>query len=519
MLWQRREFSLVQRWLERLPAAVIRTRPRLCFASAWVLHFVSSASAATFWLEATEAGLAQQQEASIALTSEEQASLDDLRGELGTLRARMGVLDGDGQATHGLCQQTLAYLSPANHLARSDVLYLQSIADFFLGDLVPATQKALEAAALAQEVGSVPQALEHLAHVTRCLYHRGQLQEALRIAQRADQVGRMPGGLHLPMMSEVFLTQSLVLLEWNRLDDALGLVRQAIELRKQKGFILYGYIAYPVLLEVLLALGDLEAASSALQQAEQLQVSHLQDSWFFRAMFLTSPQVRFWLRRGEKQQAAHVLFEHVHRLDKPPVSLARAVEESALVRLRLVQGKPQEALTLLAPILEEATNRQWGKLVIELLILQALAWQMRREEQAAIDALAQAVCLAEPEGYIRSFVDEGAPMVALLATLRERERKQGSTPYLDRLLAAFAQEDRAVKASQPLLPDRISPREQEVLHLLAQGFSNQEIADTLVVTVETVKRHVSSLLSKLGVDNRTQAAMRARSLGLFSDEP
>ncbi len=112
-------------------------------------------------------------------------------------------------------------------------------------------------------------------------------------------------------------------------------------------------------------------------------------------------------------------------------------------------------------------------------------------------------------------------MEQVAATLagQERERKQGPTPYLDRLLAAFAQEERAVQATQPLLPDRISPREREVLHLLAQGCSNQEIADALVVTVETVKRHVSSLLAKLGVDNRTQAALRARSLGLLSDEP
>ena len=188
------------------------------------------------------------------------------------------------------------------------------------------------------------------------------------------------------------------------------------------------------------------------------------------------------------------------------------------MRLRLVQGKPQEALTLLAPMLEEAMNRQGGKLVIELLILQALAQQTLREEQAAINTLAQAVNLAEPEGYIRSFVDEGAPMAALLATLRERERKHGPTPYLDSVLAAFAQEGGAVQATQPRLPDRISPREREVLHLLAQGCSNQEIAEDLVVTVETVKRHVSSLLSKLGVDNRTQAAMRARSLGLLSNE-
>jgi LuxR family transcriptional regulator, maltose regulon positive regulatory protein len=518
MLWQRSEFSLVQQWLERLPPAVIRTRPRLCFAYAWVLHYVSSADAATFWLEATEAGLAQQQAMSVVPSVEEQASLDDLRGELFTLRARMGVLRGDGQEIHKLCQQGLAHLSPANHLARSDVLYLQSIADFFLGDLGSAAQRALEGAALAQEVGSVPQALEHLAHVTRCLYHRGQFQEALRIAQRAEQVGKMPGGLHLPMMSEVFLTQSLVLLEWNRLDDALELARQAIELRKQKGFILYGYIAYPVLLEVQLALDDLEAAASTLQQAEHLLVAHLQDSWFFRSMFLTCQQIRFWLRRGETQRATYVLEEQLHRWDKPPAPLARAIEECALVRLRLIQGKPQDAFTLLAPMLEEATNRHWGKLAIELLILQALALQKQQEVQAALSVLAQAVHLAEPEGYILSFVNEGAPIATLLGKLREQERKHGPTLYLDSLLAAFAQEGGAVQATQPRLPDSISPREREVLHLLAQGWSNQEIAEALVVTVETVKRHVSSLLSKLGVDNRTQAAMRARSLGLLSDE-
>ena len=542
MLWKPSESPLVLRWLERLPPAVIRARPRLCFAYAWVLYHVSSASAATFWLEAAEAGLAQQQVCRgewgvgrmggplwhpvwgtgmpVVLSAEEQAALDDLRGELCTLRAWMGMLDGDGQEMRKLCEQALAYLSPANRHARLEVLYLQSVADFLLGDLVPATQKALEAAALAQEVGSVPQVLLHLSFVMRCLYRRGQFQEALRIAQRAEQVGRMPGGLHLPMMRVVFLDQSLVLLEWNQLDEALGIARQAIELKEQTGgFILYAYIAYTVLLQVQLALGDLEEAASALRQAEHLLVAHLQDSWYFRAMYLTGPQVRFWLRRGETQRAAHALEEQWHRRDKPPASLARAMEESALVRLRLVQGKQQEALTLLASMLEEATNRHWGKLVIELLILQALARQMRQEEQAAISALAQAVRLAEPEGYIRSFVDEGAPMAALLATLRERERKHGPTPYLDRLLAAFAQIGTVQATSASLLPARISPREQEVLHLLSQGRSNQEIAEALVVTVETVKRHVSSLLSKLGVDNRTQAALRARSLGLLSDEP
>jgi LuxR family maltose regulon positive regulatory protein len=516
MLWQPSESPLVLRWLKRLPPAAIRCRPRLCFAYAWVLYHVSSASAAIFWLEATEARLAQQQEANFALSAEDQATQDNLRGELFTLRAWMVMLDGDGQEIHELCRHALAHLSPANRHARLEVLYLQSVADFLLGDLEPATQKALEVAARAQEAGNVPQVLLHLSFVMRCLYRRGQFHEALRIEQRAEQVGRMPGGLHLPMMRVVLLDQSLVLLEWNRLDDALELARQAIELKEQtEGFILYVYMAYTVLLEVQLALGDLDAAASALQQAEHLLVTHLQDSWYFRSMYLTSPQVRFWLRRGETQRAAHMLEAQLRRRDKPPASLARAIEECALVRLRLVQGKPQEALTFLIPLLEGAINRQWGRHISELLILQALAQQMLREEQAAISALAQALRLAEPEGYIRSFVNEGGAMAILLATLRERERKQGPTPYLDSVLAAFAQEGAAV---QPLLPNRISSREREVLHLLAQGCSNQEIADALVVTVETVKRHVSSLLAKLEVDNRTQAAMRARSLGLLSDE-
>jgi LuxR family maltose regulon positive regulatory protein len=278
-------------------------------------------------------------------------------------------------------------------------------------------------------------------------------------------------------------------------------------------------MAYTILLEVELARGDLEAAASAQWQAEHLLVAHLQDSWFFRALYLTGPQVRFWLRRGETQRASYELETQVHRRDKPPASLARAMEVSALVRLRLVQGKAQEALTLLAPTLEEAMDRHWGKLVNELLILQALARQMRQEEQAAINTLAQAVRLAEPEGYMRSFVDEGAPMAALLATLRERERKRGPTPYLDRLLTAFSpQTEAGQRAAQYALRDPLSPREQEVLQLLAGGASNQEITERLVITLDTVKRHVSNILSKLGASNRTQAVSRARELGLLAPE-
>src|SRR5262249_43390527 len=127
------------------------------------------------------------------------------------------------------------------------------------------------------------------------------------------------------------------------------------------------------------------------------------------------------------------------------------------------------------------------------------------------------------EGYIRSFVDEGAPMQALLYRLRKRSRKQGPTPYLDTLLAAFQQESKAnarakesTKAYQ--LPEPLSERELQVLQLLVRGASNLEIAQELVITVDTVKRHVSNIFSKLGVQNRIQAVKQARELGLLGEE-
>ena len=182
--------------------------------------------------------MAQRQTAGVALPAEEQAALDNLRGELFVLRARIGLPDGDGQKIRKLCQHALSQLSPANRLARSEALLLQCSADAFLGDLEPATRSALEGAELAQEGGSLPQTLVYLAYAILVLHQRGQFHEALRIAQRAEQVGRMPDGLHLPMMSVVLLYQSWILLEWNRLEEALDLARRALELKEHTGLIL-----------------------------------------------------------------------------------------------------------------------------------------------------------------------------------------------------------------------------------------------------------------------------------------
>src|SRR5260370_38114627 len=158
-------------------------------------------------------------------------------------------------------------------------------------------------------------------------------------------------------------------------------------------------------------------------------------------------------------------------------------------------------------------GQRWGP-VIEVRLLQALAYQMLEEGVLALSFLSEAVRLAEPEGYICSFVDEGPPMAALLSRLREEQYKAVLTPYLDMVLAAFPRQS-AIHEPQPgriteptiaqTLQDPLSEREREVLRLLAQGASNQEIAQELAIVVDTVKRHVSQILSKLAVKNRLQA--------------
>jgi LuxR family maltose regulon positive regulatory protein len=161
--------------------------------------------------------------------------------------------------------------------------------------------------------------------------------------------------------------------------------------------------------------------------------------------------------------------------------------------------------------------------VIEIRLLQASGHQMLEQEGQALDALSQAVRLAEPEGYIRSFIDEGVQIEALLYRLYERKRQLGPTPYLDTLLTAFQQErkgsaqgEESIKMRVPAEP--LTGRELQVLQLLARGASNQQIAHELVIVIDTVKRHISHIFSKLGVKNRVQAVRQAQALGLLREE-
>ena len=201
------------------------------------------------------------------------------------------------------------------------------------------------------------------------------------------------------------------------------------------------------------------------------------------------------------------------------LSYRREVEHIGVARALIALGQSEEAVGWLARLREAAEAGGRTGSVIEILSLQALAYQSQGDRTQAMAALERALTMAEPEDYVRTFVDEGAPMAALL----RRAATRGVAPaYLSKLLDALDAEapmrrsptGPASPVVQPL-EEPLSEREFEVLRLIAAGLSNREIAQDLVLATGTVKKHTNNIFTKLGVCSRTQAVAHARELGLL----
>ena len=401
----------------------------------------------------------------------------------------------------------------------ADVLLVQSVAYFAAGEMGAASQSALEAERLAQAAGNVPGAIYYLSVAALWLMACGHLHEAWQLLERAVRQATELAGVMSPGMDLTYALQAELLREWNRLDEALTLATQAIEWAERLGTPAALVVPYAVLARVALSRGNPEAARAALERGEDVK-RKLDNTQFF-SFYITVVQMQLWLAQGELAHAARWADELLQN-GGSSAAIGREREKVALIRLLLAQDRPTEVRTRLAPLVERATQQKHWGLVIELRLLQAQAQSLLHEEQEALAHLWQAVRLAETEGYVRLFVDEGPLLETLLGRLRERERRRGPTPYMDTLLAAFPPREQAeqppVSARKPGWLNPLSPRELEVLQQLSRGASNQEIAKMLVITVETVKRHVGHILGKLRVNNRTQAGVRARTLGLLADK-
>ena len=259
----------------------------------------------------------------------------------------------------------------------------------------------------------------------------GRLDEALRLAQQAMLLGKQPGGRELPDVSLPAFSQAEVLREWNQLDAAHALIEEAILLGEQVESYAVARKYPPWLLlpaAYYLSRRELEAACSALRKVEDVGRSMPPALYrYLHSLFTTTDQVRLWLACGELDRAMGWA-EQLEIEERHSTPFAHEREEVARARILLAKDQPVLALQRLEPVLQRATAGQRWRHVIEIRFLQALAHQMHQEETQALQTLSETVRLAEPEGYIRSFVDEGRSdgISALSATKAQQGARTNS---------------------------------------------------------------------------------------------
>jgi LuxR family maltose regulon positive regulatory protein len=451
LTWGVREHQLflLRDWLEQIPANVIHSRPGLCLARIWMLMMITPQSILTTWINTVEAILTStlarttQREASTPSgIPEEQREQENMLGEALTYRAILQSLGKDGETALPLCQRAQALLKTDNigahaHLGATRVFasYASSI-----NDAEAAIQIGLQTVAYQQAAGNPDQVVAILGVIAMHMMGTGRLHEVHRLTQQAIVQGNQPGAFVPPRIGWPIALQAEVLREWNDLDTALSLAEEGIKLCQQLEWTLsplFLHQGYAILLRTLLSRRDLDAAYSVFQQFEHIDRRiNPSFSLYFRSFLTIGGQVQLWLACGELARAIRWTQELDIR-GRSGTPFTRERKEVARVRVLLAQAQPDLALQRLEPVLERATaGKRWGH-VIEIRLLQALAYQMYQKEMQSLDALSEAVRLAEPEGYIRCFVDEGLPMAALLSRLQEQRRKDGPTPYLDMVLTTF----------------------------------------------------------------------------------
>jgi LuxR family maltose regulon positive regulatory protein len=301
-----------------------------------------------------------------------------------------------------------------------------------------------------------------------------------------------------------------LLYEWNRLGEAREYLTRGLE-RAQRGDGVQASIAGNVILARLeLTEGKPDLALERLQQARLLLETAALPEWTSR---LERCEIEVWLAQ-RKVRLAVARVEELLQEGSIQVGSEPEILKLAIARVLIVKGdmvSAEQARSMLDGLLVDAERQGRVGIQIEALALQSLLRWQPGDTAGALVILERALRLAEPEGYIRLFVDLGLPMARLLQEARSRHVKG---EYVDSLLDAFGSDMPATGVAS-LLPEPLSPRELDVLRMLAAGLTNTEIAAQLFISPETVKKHTGSIYGKLGVGNRTQAAARARELDLL----
>ena len=515
----RGEAATIDRWLSVLPAEVVRSRPRLLLAQALMAATSGRLEAVEPLLDAVECAPPGWADEPFDPAGDAVASyLINVPALITLHRGYLAQFHGDAEATAAFSAQALAEIKPGERLLSASAHGFLAVAEWLRGRLTEAERAFAASVTGWREAGQLTLTAWGWYELVLLRRAQGRLDTAaLTCEQALDAL--VTSGRPLPAAGPSYVALAEIAYQRDELDLALRYATEGIALCRQFVYTVPLANGLATLAMLRQATGDPVGALEAITEAGQAYPA---------PPGLLNPvpaqRARLLLAQGDLAAAARFPPETSLGPDDEP-DYAREPGYLVLARILLAQGRPGQALALLDRLHAAAVAQDRTGSLIETGTLRALALAATGDEAGAVGALAEALLLARPQGYVRVFADEGPPMAALLGKLIAAQRAGQAAAgvplgYLARVQRAFGTGPAAPgpgpdTAAVRGIVDPLTSRELEVLKMLAAGRSNRAIAGQLVVTLDTVKKHVGHVMGKLGAANRTEAVARARELSLI----
>lgn len=482
------ERATIQRWLSAVPVSVALARPRLRLAQTLAALVYGDVERAAALLDGfDESAYAAADPGFLPSAGVAASLLVNLPAGFAIGHAWLAYLRGELDEMAEFAHQARASLAPGQLLLESIYQLNLALANWLRGNLADAEREFTELVARWQSLGEDSLAARSCRFLGEVQRDRGRLDAATATYGRLVEIAEGAYGPRPPVAAYGLVGLAEDAYERDSIDEALRYATEGIACSRQLSENEPLASGLVVLARIRQAEGDLAGAVAAMAEAERSTPSPATANLLAP---IAAQRARLLLTQGDLDAVAEWAGQRGLSADDEPSYLGEQ-EHLVLARLLIARGQPDRALTMLDRMHELAIKQERTGSVIGLLALRALALAAAGRRAAALDVLRESLAMASSRGYVRLFADEGPAMTALMA---EAGRRRAATPGL---------------------VDPLTAREIEVLTLLAGGAPNQGIADQLFVTVDTVKKHITHVLAKLGAANRTQAVARARELGLL----
>ena len=512
-----RQVATFLRWLNALPDEVIRSRPVLSGGYAWASLLSGQFDAVEPRLRDAERWLDPTSASSSEMAVVNQEWFRSLPGSIATARAFQAQARGDLPAILKYARSALDLLPEDNHGLRSIASAVVAVAFWKSGDLEAAGRACAQALADVRMSGDTTSEIAISNVYAQVTVAQGRLHEAMNTYEHSLRLATRQEGLVLRGTAASHVGMSEIRLEHNDLEAATQHLLTSQELGEQATLLETKHRWCVAMARVKKAQGDLAGALGMLDEAEDLYSAVP----ILGVRPVAAMKVQLWIAQGRLTEAVGWARQRAQSGDGNQGYL-HEYESITVARVLVAQYRSDrtgdsfdKAVRLLDRLLKAAEEEDRTGSVIEILVQQALAHEAKGETARALVPLERALVLAEPEGFVRIFVDEGEPMHDLL----RRVPAGRASAYIVLLLLAFDNPEQGasnpVQAAATDLAEPLTTRELEVLRLIAAGMRNQEIADHLFISVSTVKRHIANAYGKLGVGHRTEAVARAADMNLL----